>query len=83
MRECVEITKESAAHVAKYFVKQQAQAETDFLRKMAMTSAVQDDGAIDQIANLLYDMGIKLSIDKSNPEHARWLADGAAVAETE
>lgn len=83
MRESVEITKSSAIYVAKHFVGEATKDETDFFRKLAMSSAVQPGGAIEQIADLLYEMGIKLSIDKSNPDHQQWLANGAAVAETE
>lgn len=79
MRAPVEITKESAVYIAKYFVGEQAKKETNFIRKFALNSSLEPGGGIDQIADMLYGLGIKLSIDKSNTDHVEWLRSGAAV----
>lgn len=80
MRDPVEITRRSAASIAKWRMRTMLSEDKNMpaLKRFAMQQAVQDGGGVDEIADMLYAMGMKLSIDKNNPEHKSWI-DGRAV----
>ncbi len=85
-RDPAEITRRSAAHIAKYLIgemieeddKKPRRDQMPTLTNFALKAAINDGGGIDEIAKILYDKGLFISIDKSNPEHAEWLQSGAA-----
>lgn len=82
-RQSVEITRESAAHIAKWKIKQildQKDNGLSMMQKMAMGVALQDGGGVDQIAGILYGSKIHLALDINDPEHKSWLDSGAAVS---
>lgn len=80
MRDSVEITKASAAHIAKWRIKEILDQDKNMplFKKMAMQSAIAKGGGVDEIADILYELGLKISIDKNNPDHKSWI-DGKVV----
>lgn len=76
----IEIDKASAVSLAKWRIQQVIDdPTTGMLRRFALKTALKPGGGVDEIASMLYDMGIRLSIDSGNPVHAQWLANGAAI----
>ena len=80
-RNPVEIDKKSAINIAKWRIGEKAKTEKDFVTKMMLQTALQPGGGVEQIAEILYGMGVRLSIDRNDPDHASWLSTGAAVEE--
>lgn len=82
-RESADITQASASNIAKYLIEEQVKNDRKMptFTKMALQAAIQPGNAVDQIAEILYDMGLKISVDKNNNEHKEWLASGAAELE--
>lgn len=79
-RNPVEITEESAASIAKWRIKEMIDnGSMDFIKKMAMQSAIQKGGGVDEIARILYGMGLRLTVDKNNETHQKWIAARAVV----
>lgn len=74
-RDPVEITRDSAAHIAKWRMKEMLAADQNMplLKRMAMQQAVQKGGGVDEIADMLYAMGIRLSIDRNDDDHRAWI----------
>ncbi len=92
MRDPAEITKKCAASIAKWRIGEMlAELERTSgtfdlqatLRKVALKTAVAPGGGIDEIADVLYGMGLKLTIDKNNPVHQKWIEGGAIILEEE
>lgn len=89
MRQPAEITQESAASIAKWRMRELLEADKKLLspqrmpmmKSFAMGQAIQADGGVDEIAKMLYALGIKLSIDKNNPDHKEWIRLGAVEIE--
>ncbi len=80
MRKPVELTKESAASIAKWRMQQMIlDPATPWLKRIALKSAISAGGGVDEVANILYAMGIRLTVDENNSEHKAWLDSGAAV----
>ncbi len=78
MRRPAEITRDSAVGIAKWRIGDLAKdPDVSMMQKFWMTSALAKGGVVEQIGNILYDLGLKLSIDQDNPEHAQWIKDGA------
>ncbi len=84
-RESVEITRDSAASIAKWRMKEMLDNDKNIpaLKRFAMQSAIHKGGGVDEIADMLYAMGIRLSIDKNNDEHKSWIEAGAVILEAE
>lgn len=78
-RSPVEINQTSACSLAKWRIQQRLKGKVGFMEQVMLQQAIKDGGAVDEIAQMLYDMGIRLSIDKDNPEHKAWLDQGAAI----
>lgn len=79
-RSGVEINKDSAVSLAKWRIKQVIDDKsTSLLRRFALIQSMKPGGGVDEIAGMLYDMGIRLSIDANNEQHAQWIETGAAV----
>lgn len=83
MRNPAEITKESAAHIAKWRIKEILDEDKNMplLERMAMQSAIQKGGGVDKIADILYDLGLRISVDQDSEEHAAWIKGGVVVLE--
>ncbi len=83
MRNPAEISKKSAASIAKWRIKEVLETDKsiDPLTRIGMKQALMDGGGVDQIANILYDLGLKISVDRNNKEHADWIKDGAVEIE--
>lgn len=83
MRSPVEISKASAANIAKWRIREIMADDKNMplFRRMAMQSAVQDGGGVDEIAAILYDLGLRISIDQNNAEHAAWINGGVVALE--
>ncbi len=89
MRDPVEITKKSAASIAKWRMqmlidadkKLPASRQMNMLKRFSMEQAILKGGPVDEIADMLYDLGIHLSIDKNNEEHASWIKANAVILE--
>lgn len=75
MRDPADITKRSAINVAKSRIEEILAEDQNMgtMARIAMKSAIQPGGGLYQIADMLYDMGLRISIDKNNPEHQDWL----------
>lgn len=75
MRDPAEITRTSAVNIAKWRI--QDMLDTDkslsMMQAFALRTALADGGAIEQIADILYDCGLKITVDKNNPTHQDWL----------
>ncbi len=88
-RDPAEITRRSAAHIAKYLISEMIEADDKkpsrdrmpTLTNFALKAAIKDGGGIDEIAKILYDKGLYISIDKNSAEHKEWLDCGAAELE--
>ncbi len=88
-RDPVEITKKSAASIAKWRMqmlldeddKLPSNKQMNMLKKFSMKQAILPGGPVDEIAAMLYDLGIHLSIDKNNEEHASWIKANAVILE--
>ncbi len=89
MRSPVEITRDSAASIAKWRMKEMLKEDEKrppsqrmpLLKKMAMQSAIQKGGGVDEIAEMLYSLGMKLSIDQNDEDHKAWISTGAVFVE--
>ncbi len=78
MRKPAEITKGSAISIAKWRIGDMLKNDKlNMIQKYTMGAALADGGGVDQIGNILYDLGLKLSIDTENPVHKSWLESGA------
>jgi len=85
MREPAEITKDSAAYIAKWRIRTILESDKSigFVKKFAMEAAAKDGGGVDEIADVLYSLGLKLSIDMNNPVHKAWVEGRAVFLENE
>ncbi len=83
MRSPVEINQRSAASIAKWRMQQiiDTDKSLSLLKKFAMEQAIKKGGGVDEIAEMLYGMGIRLSIDQNTPEHAEWISGGYVIVE--
>ncbi len=83
MRDSVEITKASAAYIAKWRMKEMIDSDKsmDMLKRFAMSKAIEKGGGVDEIADMLYSMGIRLSIDRNDPDHRAWIENKAVILE--
>lgn len=75
MRDPVEITKGSAVNVATWRMKEILDSDKNMpaLKRFAMQAAIQKGGGVEEIAEILYAMGLRLTIDRNNPEHKSWI----------
>ncbi len=75
------ITKESAIHMAKWLVKQEADdPRTGMMRKIGLNTAL--NGGIEEIFNKVYDeLGFSISAREDNPTHQQWLQNGSLIKE--
>ncbi len=82
-RDPVEITQDSASHIAKWRMREMMKEDKnmDALKRFAMTKAVEKGGGVDEIANMLYSMGIRLTLDRNNAEHQSWIAANVVALE--
>lgn len=77
-----EITKGSAAHIAKCRIQEMLDHdELDIIKRFALKSAIKDGGGVDEIATILWDLGLHMTVDTNNPTHQQWITDGAVVLE--
>ncbi len=79
-RDSADITRRSAANIAKWRIKEMLKDKNNnlnMMQKAALNIALSDGGAIEQIADILYDAGMMLSVDRNNPEHQAWIEAGA------
>lgn len=83
MRDPKEITKRSAASIAKWRMEQILADDKSMpaLKRFAMTQAIRKGGEVDEIAEMLYAMGIRLTVDSNNPEHKAWIDSSAVILE--
>ncbi len=80
-RDPVEINQTSAANLAKWRIGEmlkELEGKSSFnlqvtLRKVALNAALAPGGGIDEIATVLYGMGLRLTVDKNNPQHKFWI----------
>lgn len=72
-REPCEIHKDSAKTLAKWHIENVVIPQSSFGKRIILQAAIAKGGAVDEIVDMLDGMGIKLSIDKSNPQHKTWL----------
>lgn len=82
-RDSADITQASAANIAKYLIEEQMKDDPKMpmLTRITLQTAIQPGNGVDQIAEILYSMGLKISIDKNNPDHMDWVSGGAAELE--
>ncbi len=81
-RDPAEITQDSAASIAKWRISELIEDDKfDGLTKFAMQQAIKDGGGVDEIAEILYTLGLKIAVDKNNPEHQDWIKKRAVVLE--
>lgn len=84
MRNAAEISRDSAIGIAKWRISELVRdPKLTVIQKFAMNSALADGGAVDQIGTMLYDLGLKLSIDQNNQSHQEWVKSGAVEIEKE
>ena len=85
MRNPVEITMKSAASIAKWRIKEILSADQTIsaMERFAMSSSMADGGGVDKIAKILYDLGLKITIDKNNPEHKAWIDNNSVRLDTQ
>lgn len=74
-RSPVEITQESAAWLAKQRLEQMLPT-LSAVKAFVVKQSIKDGGTIDEIAKILYELGLKITIDNNNEEHKQWVADG-------
>ncbi len=74
-RQSADITRKSAVNIAKWRIGDllKTDASLGAMQKMALRMALSEGGAVEQIADILYDCGLKLSVDMNNPEHQSWI----------
>lgn len=83
-RDPVEINQASAEYLAKCRIKQMLadpNAKLDFIKRMALKASLEDDGPVDQIADMLWGMGLRMTVDKNNPDHKTWIETGVVFLE--
>ncbi len=83
MRSPVEITQRSAASIAKWRMQEIIDNDKSMpgLKRFAMQQAVKEGGAVDEIAEMLYTLGIRLSVDQNDETHAEWIKIRAVIPE--
>lgn len=80
-RSPAEITRIAAINIAKWKVAELCkQPGTPMLTRFALQTALKGD-AVEQIADVLYGSGLKLTIDLNDPAHKSWLESGAVKLE--
>lgn len=80
-RKPAEISQESAAHIAKCRMQEMLKDPAmPMMKRMGMQMGI-NSGA-DEIAEILYDMGVRLSIDLNDPAHAQWVKDESVILES-
>ncbi len=81
-REPIEITQASAVSIAKWRIKELLKTgNIPMFQRLGMQASLAQGGGVDQIGEMLYSMGIRLSIDGNNPEHFEWIKQGSVVVE--
>ena len=82
-RNPAEINQDSAAHIAKELIKDLLDTDRamPMLTRMALKTAIQPGGGVDEIAKILYSKGLYISVDQNNTEHQQWVKDGVVELE--
>ncbi len=74
MRDSVDITKKSAVNIAKWRISELLKTgRFGVFESTALKMALANGGAVEQIADILYECGLKISVDKNDPDHQLWL----------
>ncbi len=83
MRDPAEITQASAAYIAKWQIGQILKTDQSLtmMEQFAMQQAIQKNGAVDKIAKILYDAGLKITVDKNHGDHRAWIDAKAVILE--
>lgn len=77
MRHPAEITKESFIHVVKCKVRTILKTEKlSFVQRMPLEMALQDDGPVEQIAEMMWSEGLVVTVDLNEKKHKDWITKG-------
>lgn len=83
MRSDARITKDSVIHLSKERIKAIIKdPKTAGMERFTLSMGL-NNGAVEQIANMLFDMGLRITVDKNSADHQRWIASGAVTLEKE
>ena len=81
MRLDARITKTSAIHLGKERTKAIiADPKTDAGRKFRLGMGL-NGGAVEELVEILFSMGLRVTVDKNSPDHQKWIASGAVALE--
>ncbi len=83
MRSDARITRDSVVHLSKERINAMIKdPATPFLQKTTLGMGLRA-GAVEQIADMLFAMGLRITVDKNSPQHQQWIASGAVQLEKE